>query len=75
MRKKSNGDFKFDFSSLDFDFDFGEDEEIQKIPKLNTKPVLFENALKMAHDLDWGSDYIAFVGGVLSSVTSSKRSA
>lgn len=63
MRKKSNGDFKFDFSSLDFDFDFGESKEIQKIPKLNTKPVLFENALKMAHDLDWGSDYIAFVGG------------
>lgn len=63
MRRKGNKDFNFDFSSLDFDF--SESEDIKKIPKLSTKPCLFENALKMAHDIDYESDYIAFVGGEL----------
>lgn len=64
MRKKSNKDFKFDFSSLDFDFgaDTPEDE-VQEIPKLNIKPVMFDNAIEASRVIEWDKDYICFLAG------------
>lgn len=62
----------FDFSSLSFDFDlFGdsaddEDKELRELihtAKLNFKPVVFENALDMAKEMDLTQDYFALVSG------------
>ena len=55
---------EFDFSSLSFDFDlFGdtddedkETRELIKTAKLNFRPVVFENALDMAQEMDLTQD-------------------
>lgn len=62
---------EFDFSSLSFDFDlFGdtddedkETRELIKTAKLNFRPVVFENALDMAKEMDLTQDYFALVSG------------
>lgn len=61
----------FDFSSLSFDFDLfgGEDDEDKEIrelihtAKLNFRPVVFDNALEMAKEMDLTQDYFALVSG------------
>ena len=60
----------FDFSSLSFDFDlFGDDDEDKEIrelihtAKLNFRPVVFDNALEMAKEMDLTQDYFALVSG------------
>lgn len=58
---KDNFDMSFDFSSLNFEEQ--SEEQAQEIPKLNTEPVMFENAESLADSLDWSKDYIAFVSG------------
>lgn len=59
-RKKRDG-FSFDFSSLTFGGQ--SEEEIEEIPRLNLKPVAFENAEAMADSIDWQKDYFAIVSG------------
>lgn len=63
--------FKFNFSSLDFGnlfenadsgFSFGEKEFVSRA-KLNHAPVIYENALAMAKELDISKDYFAIVSG------------
>lgn len=61
----------FDFSSLSFDFDlFGDSDdedketrELIKTAKLSFRPVVFENALDMAKEIDLTQDYFALVSG------------
>ena len=50
----------FDFSPLQF-----REPEPEKapIPKLTYEPVAFENAEKMAREIDWNQDYICIVSG------------
>ena len=60
-RLKNGKDFTFDFSSLDFDKK--SEEQMQEVPKLNTEPVMFENAKQMAIKVDWSKDYFCFVAG------------
>ncbi len=60
-RKKGGGlDFSFDFSALSFGDPEGEQEEI---PRLNTGPVIFDNALEMVGQMDYTKDYFALVSG------------
>lgn len=62
MARTKNGDnFSFDFSSLDFDKK--SEEQMQEVPRLNTEPVMFENAKQMAIKTDWSKDYFCFVAG------------
>lgn len=60
----------FNFSSLSFDFDiFGDKDQEDQIPellktaRLSYKPVVFDNALDMAADIDISQDYFALVSG------------
>ena len=65
-RKKGGGlDFSFDFSALSFGApDEGEQEpEQEEIPRLNTDPVIFDNALEMVGQMDYTRDYFALVSG------------
>ena len=67
-RRPSNMDFSFDFSSLDFSMNRPEEEtdevgEFLRSAKINKKPVMYENALKMAADLDLNQDYFCIIGG------------
>ncbi len=52
--------FKLDFSSLQI-----KEPEPEKapIPKLSYAPIAFENAEKMAQDIDWNQDYICIASG------------
>lgn len=52
--------FSFDFSSLQY-----REPEPEKapVPKLTYEPVAFENAEKMAWEIDWNQDYICIVSG------------
>jgi len=66
--------FNFNFSSLDFSginpfeakdntgFSFGEKEFVSRA-KLNHSPVVYENALEMAGQMDINKDYFAIVSG------------
>lgn len=58
--KKQPGDFKFDFSSLDFS---GPEDEVSEIGRVYTGPVEFDNAEKMADYIDYSRDYFAIVKG------------
>ena len=65
-RKKGGGlDFSFDFSALSFGApEEGEQEpEQEEIPRLNTDPVIFDNALEMVEQMDYTKDYFALVSG------------
>lgn len=58
--KNTDFDFKFDFSSLTFE----KEREAQEVtPRLNTEPVMFENALDMLDNIDISKDYFCFVSG------------
>lgn len=61
-RKKRNGEFSFDFSSLSFG-QHTEQQEEREIPKISTEPACFENAEEMADRLDYDKDYFAFLSG------------
>lgn len=55
--------FDFDFSSLSL-LSFSEPQpEKAPVPKLTYQPVAFENAEKMAREIDWNQDYICIVSG------------
>lgn len=61
-------DFSFDFSSLDFSMDRPEEEtdevgEFLRSAKINKKPVMYENALKMASEIDLKQEYFCIIGG------------
>lgn len=68
MAKKKNP--AFDFSSLNFNLDLdldlnlGQSEsEFVKSAKLSFEPVAFDNAQRMAEEIDLTQDYFAFVSG------------
>ena len=60
-RRNGDGQFSFDFSALTYGGNTEEEEE--QIPKLSTEPVMFENAMKMAEEMDYSKDYFAIVAG------------
>ena len=60
-RKKGGGlDFSFDFSALSFG---DPEQEQEEIPRLNTDPVIFDNAMDMVGRMDYTKDYFALVSG------------
>lgn len=63
-----NMDFKFDFSSLDMSGGFGsiqekKEREFVKHAKIKHRPVMYENALAMAKQIDPSENYFAVVSG------------
>lgn len=61
-RRKRKGNFDFDFSSLSFT-DPDNEQIKQAVPHLSLKPVMFDNAVNMANEIDYTKDYFAFVSG------------
>lgn len=60
MARKRKDGFSFDFSALTF---HRQEQEYEEIPKLSTEPVAFENAERMAGEIDYSKDYFAIVSG------------
>lgn len=59
-RRRQGGLFDFNFSSPDFDAPVS---EAKQVPRLNLRPVSFDNAEKMAQEIDIQQDYICFTAG------------
>lgn len=63
MKKSGGGLFNVDFSSMSFAVGNDPGEVAEKLPKLNHRPVRYENAMDLAKSMEYGQNYVVMLAG------------